>query len=371
MKINWYRNADKTLGSIICRIIGLIPKQKTNLNTLNSIAIIKLWAVGESVLTLPMIQAIKEKHPEAKITIIARQRNKEVYECLSFVDDVILFEHENLFKIIKLFKKFDLSIDCEPYLNISAILGRWIAKKQIGFSHGNRARLYNQSVEYNDKQHVVKTYLDLAKLLNIDKEYESLPKLNYSQEDSKKIDDLLKSNNITKKDLLIGVCASVAESGKNRMWPNENYSKVIDYIIRKYKAKTVLIGGKNDLAHEQIRELCKQKEKVINLSGKTSLKELFNLVEHCKLFISNDTGPMHIAAAQGIQTIGIFGPNLPTRFAPYGKKNFSVYAKQWCSPCINVHKGSFPECYNEIKGKCLKEITPKMVQEVIDKCLKR
>ncbi len=368
MNVNLYRNTDKILGSVICTILGLAPK-KNDFGKINSIAIIKLWAVGESVLTLPMIHSIKEKYPQAKITVIARKRNYAVYCGLDFIDEIILFEPENLWQAIKLFKKFDLAIDCEPYLNISAIIGRFIAKKQIGFAHGARAKLYNQSIDYNDQQHVVKTYLDLAKLLGIDKKYDALIKLKYSTEDQNKIETLLKLNKISKKDALIGVCASVAESGKNRMWPNENYAKLIDHIIKKYNAKVLLIGAKNDLEHDKIKKLCEQQEKVINLSGKTNLKELFALVKHCKLFISNDTGPMHVAAAQGVKTIGIFGPNLPTRFAPYGAKNKSLYVKQYCSPCINVHKGAFPPCYNEIKGKCIKDITPKMAIDEVNKCL--
>ena len=79
------------------------------------------------------------------------------------------------------------------------------------------------------------------------------------------------------------------------------------------------------------------------------------------LFISNDTGPMHIAAAQGTPTIGLFGPNLPTRFAPFGPDNIALYEKTPCSPCINVHKGSFPDCFNPEKGLCMKQIRVEQV----------
>lgn len=371
MNVNLYRNADKILGSTICRIIGLIPKSKKIILFPKKILIIKLWAIGESVLTLPMIEAIHKTYGvSTKITVLARERNKKVYEGLKFVDNIIIFEPSQMHKLIPLFKHFDIAIDCEPYLNISSILGRFLAKKEIGFNHGPRAKLYNQSIEYNDQQHVVKTYLDLAKLLRVNKKYDALVRLCYSKNDAFLVSQILKENNITKKDLLIGMCPSVAESGKNRMWPNQNYACVIDELVEKYGAKIIIVGASNDYENNNdIISLCIHKENIFNFAGKNTLKQLFNLVQRCKLFISNDTGPMHIAAAQGVKTIGIFGPNLPTRFAPYGKKNKSLYVKQYCSPCINVHKGSFPECYNEIKGKCVKEITPEMVQEEIDKCL--
>ena len=76
------------------------------------------------------------------------------------------------------------------------------------------------------------------------------------------------------------------------------------------------------------------------------------------MLISNDTGPMHIAAAQGVKTIGLFGPNLPIRWGPFGKWNIAVYKKGVCSysPCINVHKGEVPECRFGEDNKCMKAI---------------
>ena len=102
------------------------------------------------------------------------------------------------------------------------------------------------------------------------------------------------------------------------------------------------------------------KKKIVNLAGKITLKQLFYLTEKCNLIISNDAGGMHIAAAQGTKTIGLFGPNLPVRFRPLNKKSLSVYKGKICkySPCINVHKGEVPDCCYKGKDyqKCMKEI---------------
>ena len=123
-----------------------------------------------------------------------------------------------------------------------------------------------------------------------------------------------------------------------RSFVNETVNKLIE----KFGVKIVLVGGKDTVENnELIRQKCKHMNSVMNLGGKTSLKQLFALVKRFNLFISNDTGPMHIAAAQGVPTIGLFGPNLPARFAPFGKGNIALYEKTWCSPCINVHKGRF------------------------------
>ena len=89
------------------------------------------------------------------------------------------------------------------------------------------------------------------------------------------------------------------------------------------------------------------------------------------MFIGNDAGPMHIAAAQGVKTIGLFGPNLPVRFGPYGKKNESIYRGHNCqySPCINVHKGKVPDCLYPKNSrdyqKCMKNIKVREVLKFI------
>ncbi|MBI2653126.1 glycosyltransferase family 9 protein, partial [Candidatus Woesearchaeota archaeon] len=92
-------------------------------------------------------------------------------------------------------------------------------------------------------------------------------------------------------------------------------------------------------------------------------------------FIGNDAGPMHIAAAQGVKTIGLFGPNLPIRFGPYGKGNTSLYKGYNCefSPCINVHKGQVPDCLyprnsNDYQ-KCMKNISVNDVLKEVEKLI--
>lgn len=363
------RAIDNYIGNILCTLIGIFRTKKQLSKDIRSILIIKLWAIGESVLTLPFIHALKQKYPTTKITVIARNRNKAVYEGLPFIDTVLLFEPAQLFSFLKLFKQFDLAIDGEPYLNLSALLGRLLAHTQIGFDHGKRALLYDTTVHYNDQQHVVKTYLDLGKPLGISATYDHLIELSTTEEDDATAEGLLHQKGITKKDFVVGICPTVAETAKDRMWPQEYYAKVINTLVTENNAKVLLVGALGDYNHnEALRTLCLKKEFIFNIAG-TSLKQLFAIVKRCNLFISNDTGPMHIAAAQGTKTIGIFGPNLPTRFAPYGNKNKTVYIKQYCSPCINVHQGYFPACYNQIKGKCLKDITPAAVMEVVQACL--
>lgn len=357
---------DKYLGSLICLILSpskLFYSRKDV--SIKNILIIQLWGIGESILTSPAISTLRKKFPKSNIEILLTERNKEVYFKNKDINKIISIKL-NPFSIIKFsiknYKKYDLVIDMEEYLNISSIISFFIGKKRIGYSHNIRSILYTGTIKYNDKQHCSQTFADLLKPLDINFKVNRLIKLNYSSNDKKIVDSLLLKNKINKNNFIVGIVPGAAESAKSRMWPKENFVELSNNLIKKNKKIKIIFIGNNEeksLIDDIINKI-KEKNKTINLAGRITLKQLFYLAEKCNLLISNDTGPMHIAAAQDVKTIGLFGPNLPVRFKPLNKKSISIYKGKICkfSPCINVHKGEVPDCYYKGKDyqKCMKEI---------------
>jgi heptosyltransferase-2 len=339
---------DKYIGNIICLFLAPFKGSK-KIKKPKKILIVRLWAIGESILTLPMIHSLKKKFPNAKIDVLV---NNNPYKQVFYKNkDVNRLVNWSPFALFKYFKKYDIAIDTEPYLNISAISSFMLAKKSIGFNNRCRSLLYNVKIPYNDKQHVVLTYMDMLKPFNINKKPKKLIKLKYPKKSEKKVKKLLKKNDIKKSDFLVGFSAGSSETAKSRRWSEENFAKVADYLIEGKNAKIVLIGTSSEKSvGNKIYDLTKNKEKIINLTGKTNLHEAIALIEKCNLFIANDSGPMHIAAAQGVKTIGLFGPNLPIRFGPYGPCNKGI-RKETMKPCINVHLGKIPECNHDHMSK--------------------
>jgi len=368
MSFELERFIDRGIGNALCFALGLplklLPKSK--IKEPKRILIVKLWALGESVLTLPLIKALHAAYPDAQIDVLVRKRNYAVYKDIPFINQIHLLEKNNLFSVLKLFKKYDWSFDCEPYLRISALLSLHCAKRRFGFSHTFRSWLYTDKVDFNDQQHEVLTFLDLAKSAGIYYNPEKLEKLPYSDKDKEKVESVLKENGVTAEDLLVGMCISVAETSHSRKWPLERFAEVANSLAHK-GAKVFITGSKSEIEpNEKFKELS---PKIINLAG-LSVSELFYLCEKARLFISNDTGPMHVAAAQGTKTIGLFGPNLPVRFGPFGRDNIAL---RNCDhdPIINVHKGEFLECPNKEHGEacCMKNLNVNQVMEAVEKCL--
>ena len=368
---------DKHAGNLVCNFLGLFSKKKKTGIKINKILVVQLWGIGETILTLPSIEALRKKFPKAEINVLATQRNKDVFFDNKNISNAVLVKL-NMFSILNFIlknrKKYDLVVDMEEYLNISAIISFFAGRKIVGYSHGPRAKLYTNKVKYDDKQHAVQTFLDLVRNLDADYSAEKLPKLNFSKNDKNATDKFLKNNGIKNNDFVVCIAPGAAESAKSRMWPYDKYAELCDEVVFKYKAKIIFTGipEESDLI-KSIQEKMENKDKTINTAGQINLNQLFYLMTKCKLFIGNDAGPMHIAAAQGVKTIGLFGPNLPVRFGPYGKGNIGLYKGYNCefSPCINVHKGEVPDCMyprnsNDYQ-KCMKNISVNDVLKEVEK----
>src|SRR3989338_2018305 len=366
---------DKYVGCLSCLFLSIFKIfEGKKINGLNNILVIQLWGLGETVLTLPAIEALRQKYKKSSIDVLVTDRNKEVYFKNKDIDNVRILGLNPISIILFMlgnFKKYDLIIDMEEYLNVSSIIAFFAGKRRIGFSHGVRSNLYTDKVYYNDKQHDVYTFLDLLKPLVIKKRSDKLPKLNYSQSDKINVDKLLKKNGIGKKDFVVGFGVGAAESAKSRMWPKERFAEVADYLIKRYKAKIILIGNNEEKNFtNELQNLIENKNNSFNAAGLINAREMFCLISLCKLFIGNDSGPMHAAAAQGVKTIGLFGCNLPVRFRPFGKNCYYLYKKDNQDACINVHKGEVGECKHGIENACVKKIQVNDVMKVVSRVMK-
>lgn len=336
---------DRIVGTLLIIPIWLfsLPFPKAKLEP-RRVLVIKLWAMGESILTLPMIRAIRKKYPKAMITVLCRKRVKDVYSGNKDVSVVESREPWTWLALLSKLRKFDVVIDCEPYLNVSGLLAWWLGRRRLGFSHGVRSLLYTDRVKYDDEQHIALTYLDLASPLGIDNSPpERLVPVATGRADEKKIDNLFKESGIKKTDLLVCIAPGAAESSRSRIWSPKRFAKLADSLVREYLAKIIIVGTKGDKAYAE--DIMKNMQYAyINALGATSVKELAALLKRCALVVGNDSGPMHLSAAMGAPTIGLFCPNTPVRWAPYGPGNDYVYKPILPKPCINTHLGQLPDC---------------------------
>ena len=373
MGVKLIKSVDSMLGKPLCIALGLFGK-KSKIVPFQNILIIQLWGIGETILTLPSIKALHQLYPHSMITVLCTERNKAVYEgqkSISQVKTVGINVFSLLHFLLKNYQQFDLVIDFEEYLNISAIMGLFVGTYRVGYAGQTRSRLYDRKISYHDQQHVVETHLDLVRLLGIKYHVTNLVPLCYGRKDKEQVQELWKNNQLHGK--VIAVAPGAAESSKSRMWPLSSWISLCRKTLDENPKLHILLIG-----DEQEKTICSTIKKqagsknIVNLAGATSLKQLFCLLSKVDVVIGNDSGPMHISAAMGTKTIGLFGPNLPIRWRPFGEGNIALYKGNICpfSPCINVHKGQVPEClqprHNNI---CMQNITVEEVYDAVKKIL--
>ena len=306
------------------------------------ILVIRLWALWSSLLTFPMIKQLEEHFWKwVQYDLLASTRNIWVFKNQWYFKNMYnLFNVKDLLKLICSFKKYDIVIDTEDYFMISGFMSMRLWKINVWYKNIKvRWLAYNNWIMYNDQQHAVLTFIDLAKKVWIKWEIpDSLEKLKYAEKDKINVDKFLKWLNYNK---LICMHTWWAETAKERAWPQHKRVELIWKVIDKDdKVKIVLSWTKweSDYVQDLISKLPqKYHSNVINICGMFGIFEFWYLLERCDLMVSNDTWPMHLAAAMWTKTIWLFWPEIPRKFGPYPlTKNIWLYKGRW-EAYIKVH----------------------------------
>ncbi|MHA1753212.1 MAG: lipopolysaccharide heptosyltransferase II [Candidatus Helarchaeota archaeon] len=335
------------------------------------ILILGIRSLGDVALISSTINSIKKKFPQTEIDFLGDSRYTEIFWFHPWVKNIynvyrdetakkqsFFKKTKNFFNLIKKLQQrnYDISIDLfsGPRSAILSYLSK--APLRVGEDKRKSIRgyLYNKRVKFPKKIiHIVKQHLLLsqAALGNLN----PMPTKLFLTEEEK---------NFAKKffkhlsGLKIGIFPG--SGWKNKNWPAKNFAKLAELLFKKYKAKIFIFGGKKD--QRDIKEVISlTKAPIYKVDNLRSLRQLMALIKACDLFISNDTGPMHLAVALEVPIIALFGPQTPLRYGPWMPKKAVVFYKNLpCSPCPHHNK----KCKD---NKCMKAIR---VEEVFSAAIK-
>lgn len=368
---------DRCIGIPICFFLGLFKKSfnKSKDADVKKILFIKIFGFGNIILSLPAVNAIKKKYPKAKICYLTDLVNKDILEGHPLIDRVVYYKSKLkgiIYNTIKLLlylrkQKFDIIFDFEQFCRISSIISYLSGTKlKIGFNTKGQGRghLYDIKVRCNNNQHVVKTFCDISKAVGIKSIDTNLVKLHFSNEDKKFINQFLQKNKLKNNTKLVGIHAGSGINVLGKRWDKKNFAQLADYLIKRYKVKIYFTGSKaEDNLIKNIIKLMKEKGS-INAINLFTIKQLAYLVSKSDLFISNCTGPLHLASMMNTPIIGFYGPSTPLWYGPLSKKKIVLYKNMKCSPCMTNYNEKSTKCKH---FKCMKMIK---LQEVIDKISK-
>lgn len=341
---------------------------------LKNILVINLGGIGDLLLSTPALRSLKAKYPSAEIAILVVPRVSELARGFSYIDKVYVFGISlklssiiNNLRTLAVLRReeFDLAINMRTLVsNLSAlkinILLKIISPKiKAGRDTEGRGRFLEIKIpETGEGEKYEMEYdIDTARALGA-QEFDRNLEFQISREDESRVFGLLEKNGIKENDIVIGINPGGVPS---RRWPIRNFSEAINSISEKAQCKFILTGSANEINLARgIAELTNRDIDILNVAGELSIGELGALIKRCDCFISNDTGPMHIAAILKVPLVAIFGPGPLIRFDP---RNISgetavLYKKAGCAPCNRFSCGSLD---------CLKAISPdEVVQAALD-----
>jgi ADP-heptose:LPS heptosyltransferase len=353
---------------------------------MREILIINLTRMGDLLQTTPLMAGLKEKYPGSRITLLVNTTFAEICEGIPFIDDLLVFDMkdyrnrlvEKRYTLVENYKvleeligqissrEYDLTINV-THSPVSAILTSFVRTKEIrGFtldSEGHRVirhpwmryffnvvpnRIYNPL-------HLVDMYLKIGGVTTGRKGL----MYDVGREEHEKASLFLEREGVSEGDMLIGFHLGASKSDKT--WTVSSYAALADFITSAFGAKVLLFGspGEADLAAQfEMRSNMKP----INFVGRTSIGELAALIRRCRLFISNDTGPLHIATSVGTTVIDISTGNVHfLETGPYGAGHYVIQAELPCVPC-----GFDVQCRDMV---CKSVIEPSAVFEVVRQAL--
>ncbi|KPK97025.1 MAG: hypothetical protein AMJ95_11250 [Omnitrophica WOR_2 bacterium SM23_72] len=342
---------------------------------LKKILVINLGGVGDFLLSTPALRALRKTFPESELSLLATERIKELAKELSYIHEVFAFHvgYGGMMPVGKLFvnlttllelraRHFDIAINMRTLgtdrgaRNIRRLLGIIRPKKTAGRNTEGRGLFFDVSVpeHQNGQKHEMEYDLDTVQALGAKREDN---KIDFPIEEAShhKVRCLLESEGIDPQAMLLGIHPGGIPS---RRWPIENFARVIEEIKERINCWFVITGSGSE-AELGKRLKAVDPASVSNLCGRLTLKELGALIFQCRLYISNDTGPMHIAALFNTPLIALFGPGDLTRYDPrvISDQAVVIYHKTECAPCDKFFCKTRP---------CLDRILP---EEVIREAL--
>jgi len=343
-----------------------------------NILVMRYRFIGDTVLTVPFLRNLRRAEPKAFIAWMVAPGSSDVVQGIPYVDEMIIWDpatihadsrgaHRSIaakFAFLRDLRRrrFDKVYLLKRSLS-SAIIARLSgAPERIGFDTEGRGILLTKKIPYQQDRHEVENFLAVLTADGVPVEDDYL-ELWVSPEEKERTALLLTAAGVASSAPLavIHPFSAVRERG----WPLENFAELAGRISRETGLRPVVVGGRGDIvAFNAVKQLFG--EQIVDLVGKCDLRETIALLRRSALFVGNDSGIMHLAAAAGTPLVALFGPQSPVKFGPWSEHAKVIYRNWECSPC---RQKFFTECAPSprMRPACMEAIT---VEEVFQESVK-
>ena len=340
---------DRYIGSFLCFLLGGFQSRMTveHRRAPQRILLIQLSAIGDTILTIPTIRAIRNRFPNAHLAMVASSINLQYLEGCPYIDQHILCRLEetmksprNLIAFIRGLRrqKFDWAIDFEHWPRLSALIAYASgASRRIGFRSTGQHRhyLFTDVVEHVPGQHEVVNFLKVARVLGCPIREMNL-EVWLKREDWDWAQGFWEEMGIDPNRPVIAIQPEAGRRGEpRRRFPQDRFVSVADALVERYNAQIILTGAPSEV--ELSQQIASQtRSSCVVAAGRTDINQLAALFANTDFVICGNCGPMHLAAAVGTPVVALHGPTSPSQWAPWGSGHTIVHVDVPCSPCLNL-----------------------------------
>jgi ADP-heptose:LPS heptosyltransferase/GT2 family glycosyltransferase/2-polyprenyl-3-methyl-5-hydroxy-6-metoxy-1,4-benzoquinol methylase len=367
---------------ILVEYAGLLPIDPADVQR---ILIVKLDHIGDVVLSLPAIRRLGDKFPRAEITAVVGSWARPIVEREGALDRILTYDFfqadsslpprelntEEKGRISRMLQEFafDLALDLRKqgetreFLRLSGApytVGYWTGAQDDWLTIGPQ---WDPDVAFQSpRQHITDQFIQLVDAIPGPERHSSGIDLPVGEDERHRALSKLGESLQSDAGILIGVHPGVGN--RTRQWPSEHFARLADKLVERLNARVLFFGGDSDIdLIEEIRS--EMKNDAVSLAGHLSLREFIAAVERCQLFIGNTSGPMHMAAARGVTTLGIFGGVVdPREWAPRGSHAATIRLATHCSPC---YLGRPSDCPRNLE--CLTRLPAEKVWQAVCRLL--
>ncbi len=342
-------------------LVYLKRRRKFPVKEIKSILFVNTTGIGDTILSTPAWQFLRKRFPDAYISVMVHKRRRDVVVYDPVPDNIIVYcKFVYFLRLIKELRRLKIDIAIifhgnDPDILPLVFLGR--AKEIIGYYRRTRLPYFLTIPLYSLPDHFIMAQMRLAERVAGGGETDfgnlASPAFLLKREEKEKAGLFLEENNLAGK-LLIGILPGAGRPYK--CWPAERFAAVITYLLQKLNACVIIFGSKKEMAlagkiEGLSRESLQKKEdsRIINAAGSFDLRQASALMERLALFITNDSGPLHIAMALNIPIVALFCPSDPGGLLPPGRDNNIKIIKKGipCKPCI-TKRCRHPFCMEQI-----------------------
>lgn len=366
--LNLFKKVDKYIGTPLCYLLGLFVRNKIppSPEKIKKILIIKLIAMGDILVLLPTIHAVRQNYPNAKIYFLTTSSMKPLLENSPDLDGIITLTIPpwNFISFISKLRqyKFDIVLELSHYYRLVSLITFFAGiPHRIGFDISGQGRntLLTKRVKYPDNLHEVESFGCIAAVIGAPLKEKKLiaPTFRTAETDAQYIETFLQKNNIKK---LIAIHPGTSATAKSRRWPTDRFAKLADDLSE--RGYQIAFTGAEEEKPIVEKILSQSNKNHTNLVGQTTLSQLLELFKRAKLVISLDTGPLHLAASSGTPVLGLYGANTPVKWGPYGSQHRTIYH----GPPTSCTQQQYGRVCKHPEGYHMQDIT---VQEVFNTAL--